>query len=126
MHFAKTIFVSFEAQFGEFTTKLQRCYQDVKEEIRLASDQAAHHERQLQTVERNKAKQERDMGRLLLQNILKFSSEERAWKPKLQAKDARREKLKVLDKLSSFDYLGFFKRDRKKRYGSTRYVLRFL
>ena len=101
LHLAKTMFVPFEAQFSEFTTKLQRCYQDVKEEIRLASDQAAHNERQLQLVERNKAEKEREFGNLLRRNISKLSNEDRAWKMKLQAKDTRREKCRLLERLST-------------------------
>ena len=123
LHLAKTMFVPFEAQFSEFTTKLQGCYQDVKEEIRLASDQAAHNERQLQLVERNKAEKEREFGKLLRRNISKFSNEDRAWKMKMQAKDTRREKQRLLEKLSTHDYLTPFKRERKKRFGSPRYLL---
>ena len=109
----------FETEFGEFSSKLQLSYQEVKEEIRLASDQAAYHERQLQLVERKTAEEERKFGRMLRRNLSKFSDEDRAWKLGLQAQDARRSKRKLLDRLSSFDYFSPFKRERKKRYGST-------
>jgi hypothetical protein len=43
---------SFEAEFGPFQSELQRHCKRVKEEVSLASKQAADQERQLQVIER--------------------------------------------------------------------------
>lgn len=116
--------MSFEQQFGAYTTRLQNDHSAVKEEIRLASDQSAANERRLQIVERREAGKARSLGNMLYKDFLRFSDDDRNWKVKTQAQEARHLKQLLLDKLSDFDYMAAFRREKRKRYGATRYVVR--
>ena len=54
----------FETEFGFFQAELQRQSKEVKDEISLASKQAAERERQLQIAERKKSSRYRKQGDL--------------------------------------------------------------
>jgi hypothetical protein len=70
----------FEAEFGSFQNELQRQNEDVREEINLASRQAAHQERQLQVMEREVASQHRVIGTLFRRRAELDSDEARNWR----------------------------------------------
>jgi hypothetical protein len=59
-----TLWRPFETEFGSFEAELQRQSEEVKEEILLASKQAAEYERQLQITERKKSSLFRKQGHL--------------------------------------------------------------
>lgn len=70
----------FESEFGSFTKTLKVQGQEVKEEIRLAAEQEAFQERQLQVSHRQRAS-------LFSQNIIRESAESR--KGRLQVEERK-------------------------------------
>ncbi|KAG8525959.1 uncharacterized protein KY384_000721 [Bacidia gigantensis] len=119
LHYAKTIFVSFDVEFVHFTDSVQERSKIVKEEIRLAADTCAERERQLQLVERKDAAKHRVSSLVFRRTIAQNSKEEHFWRQQLQVSEHRTRKQRLLDQLSSFDYLAPWKRESKKRYGET-------
>ncbi len=109
----------FDREFGEFAARLQQQSKQVSEEIRLASEQAADRERQLQVAERKDAARSRKIGRLVHSQVSSLSAEDRAWRVQNQLREIQAQKQKLLDALSTYDYLGPLRRERKKRYGKT-------
>ena len=109
----------FDREFGEFAARLQQQSQQVSEEVRLASEQAADRERQLQVAERKDAARARKIGKLVRSQISSLSAEDRAWRVQTQLRETLLQKQKLLDALSTYDYLEPLRRERKKRYGST-------
>ena len=109
----------FDREFGEFSARLQQQSKQVNEEIRLASEQAADRERQLQVAERKDAARARKIAKLVHSQISSLSAEDRAWRVQTQLRETLVQKQKLLDALSTYDYLGPLKRERKKRYGRT-------
>ena len=91
----------------------------MSEEIRLASEQAADKERRLQVAERKDAARARRIGKLLHSKLSSLSAEDRAWRVQNQLRERLAQKQKLLDALSTYDYLGPLRRERKKRYGRT-------
>ena len=87
----------FDREFEEVATELLGQNKEVKEEIRLASEQAAHREQQLQVAVRK---------------------QDRAWKAQIQLPEVQARKQNMLNRLSTHDYVAPLKRERKKRYGS--------
>lgn len=88
----------FDREFEEFATELRGQGKEIKEEIRLATEQAAHREQQLQVAVRK---------------------QDRAWKVQIQLREVQARKQNMLNRLSTHDYVAPLKRERKKRYGST-------
>ena len=109
----------FDREFGEFAARLQQQSKQVNEEVRLASEQAADRERQLQVAERKDAARARKIGKLVHSQISSLSAEDRAWRVQTQLRETLVRKQKLLDTLSTYDYLGPLRRERKKRYGGT-------
>ena len=109
----------FDREFGEFAAQLQQQSKRVSEEVRLASEQAADRERQLQVAERKDAARARKFGRLIHGQVSSLSAEDRAWRVQNQLRKTLVQKQKLLDALSTYDYLGPLRRERKKRYGRT-------
>ena len=68
-----TLWRPFETEFGSIQAELQRQSDEVRDEISLASEQAAERERQLQVVERKKDSWYRKQGDL-------HRLEERKWR----------------------------------------------
>jgi hypothetical protein len=73
LHLVKAAWRSFDADFGPFETEIRERNNEVKEEIRLASDKAADQERQLQSLERQ-------AGRPFRQRAEKAMKEAREWR----------------------------------------------
>lgn len=119
MQFAKSVWKSFEHEFGPFEDELQRQSKDVQEEIGLASEKAAARERQLQIIERKTQSQHRTLGRLFHDRFDRVSEEERNWKLDYDDQKKRARKQFLLDKLSTYGYISALKQLRKKRYGTT-------
>ena len=136
MHLAKSFWNPFETEFECYATDLRRLNEEVKEEIRLASYQAAEQDQRLQVLERQVATSHRRLGRLHHEKFDRVSREDQEWK--IKALERESSKLKwfstniasnprcvgtrkqlLLDKLSMYDYVASLKRERKKRYGST-------
>ena len=109
----------FDREFGEFAAQLQQQSKQVSEEVRLASEQATDRERKLQVAERKDAARARILGKLVHNQVSSLSAEDRAWKIQNQLREALTQKQKLLDALSTYDYLGPLRRERKKRYGRT-------
>ena len=109
----------FDSEFGEFAARLHQQSKQVSEEVRLASEQAADRERQLQVAERKHAARARKIGKLIHSQISSLSAEDRAWKAQNQLRETLAQKQKLLDALSTYDYLAPLRRERKKRYGRT-------
>lgn len=109
----------FDREFGEFAAQLQQQSKEVSEEVRLASEQAADRERQLQVAERKDAARARKIGRLIHSQVSSLSAEDRAWRVQNRLREILVKKQKLLDALSTYDYLGPLRRERKKRYGKT-------
>ena len=109
----------FDREFGEFAARLQQQSKQVSEEVRLASEQAADRERQLQVAERKDAVRARRIGKLVHGQVSSLSAEDRAWRVQNQLRETLAQKQKLLDALSTYDYLGPLRRERKKRYGKT-------
>lgn len=109
----------FDREFGEFAARLQQQSKQVDEEVRLASEQAADRERQLQVAERKDAARARKIGRLVHSQVSSLSTEDRAWRVQNQLRERLAQKQMLLDALSTYDYLGPLRRERKKRYGRT-------
>ena len=78
----RSLWNPFEAEFKSFASELQRLNGEVKEEIRLASYQAAEQDRRLQVIERQTAHKHRFLARLTDDKIDKLSREEKDWKLK--------------------------------------------
>ena len=81
-HFAKSLWSPFEAEFKSTANDLQRLNGEVKEEIRLASYQAAEQDRRLQVIERRDAQRNRILARWSHDTVHKLSREEQDWKLK--------------------------------------------
>ena len=109
----------FDREFGEFAAQLQQQSKHVSEEVRLASDQAADRERQLQVAERKDAARARKIGKFVHSQVSSLSAEDRAWRAQNQLRETLAQKQKLLDALSTYDYLAPLRRERKKRYGKT-------
>ena len=109
----------FDREFGEFAAQLQQHSKHVSEEVRLASDQAADRERQLQVAERKDAARARKIGKFVHSQVSSLSAEDRAWRAQNQLRETLAQKQKLLDALSTYDYLAPLRRERKKRYGKT-------
>ena len=109
----------FDREFGEFVARLQQQSKQVNEEERLASEQAADRERHLQVAERKDAARARKIGKLVYSQISSLSAEDRAWRVQTQLRETLSRKQKLLDALSTYDYLVPLRRERKKRYGGT-------
>ena len=109
----------FDREFSEFAARLQQESEKVSEEVRLVSEQAADRERKLQVAERKDAARARRLGKLVHNHVSSLSAEDRAWKVQNQLREALAWKQKLLDALSTYDYLGPLRRERKKRYGRT-------
>ena len=109
----------FDREFGEFAARLQEQSKQVSEEVRLASEQAADRERQLQVAERKDAARARKIGKLVHSKLSSLSAEDRAWRVQSRLHETLVQKQKLLDALSTYDYLGPLRRERKKRYGKT-------
>ena len=109
----------FDREFGEFAARLQQHSKQVSEEVGLASEQAADRERQLQIAERKDAARARKIGKLVHSQISSLSAEDRAWRAQNQLRETLAQKQKLLDALSTYDYLSPLRRERKKRYGRT-------
>ena len=80
---AKAVWRPFESEFGSFTKTLKVQGQEVKEEIRLAAEQAAFQERQLQVSHRQRAI-------LFSQKIIKESAESREGRLRVEERKASR------------------------------------
>ena len=76
----KAIWSPFESEFGPFTKSLELQNKEVNEEIRLAAEQAAFQERQLQVSHRKRAT-------LFSKKLVKESVDSREWR--LQAEERR-------------------------------------
>lgn len=76
----KAVWKPFESEFGSFTKTLEVQAQEVKEEIRLAAEQAAFQERRLQDSYRQRAS-------LLSHNLIKESAASR--EQRLQVEERR-------------------------------------
>ena len=119
MQAIKALWIPFDQEFGEFAARLQQQSKQVSEEVRLASEQAANRERKLQVAERKDAARARIFGILVYNQVSTLSAEDRAWRVQNQLREALAQKQKLLDALSTYDYLGPLRRERKKRYGRT-------
>lgn len=117
--FAKSLWKSYEREFGAFEVELERQSKDVQEEIGLASEIVAARERQLQVAERKAQSQHRNFGRLFHDKLDRFTKEEMSWKLEDAERKAKVQKQFLLDKLSTYDYISPLKQVRKKRYGTT-------
>ncbi|KAI9786684.1 MAG: hypothetical protein M1839_006235 [Geoglossum umbratile] len=102
----------FETEFGSLETELQRQSKEVKEEMSLASKQAAEYERQLQIAERRKSSQFRKQAHL--QHL-----EECKWRLQIDQSKSRSRRNRLLKKLSNYNYMSSFKSARKKRHWAT-------
>ncbi|KAH8893514.1 hypothetical protein GQ53DRAFT_780886 [Thozetella sp. PMI_491] len=110
---------SFEQEFKPDTEAIRRCSAEVKEELALAKARADHHNRQLQELERQKASNSRNKLSLFFNKTdkqLDRLSELQLEKEKQHARDQRQ---RLLDTLSTHDYLTPFKQSRRKRHGGT-------
>ena len=119
MQAVKALWMPFDREFGEYVTRLEQHSKEVGEEIRLASEQAANRERQLQMTERKDAAKARNFGKLLYSQVSSISAEDRAWRAQRQLRESHARKGGLLDTLSTHDYVASLKRERKKRYGTT-------
>ena len=117
LQLAKSLWLPFERDSEGFTSELQRQSKEIKEEIRLASEQAADRERKLQIAERKSAADFRN--KLLHRKPDPLSREDRAWRDQIRERESKARKQSLLDRLSTHDHVAPFKRARKKRYGST-------
>ena len=88
--FAKSMWKPFESEFGVLLGELQRQNEDVKEELLLASEQAADQERRLEAIEREAANKYRKQGMLFRDKVDKTNGETRAWR--LQVDERRSSK----------------------------------
>jgi hypothetical protein len=70
----------FEAEFGKIQAELKRQSEEVKEEIFLESQQAAHKERRLQMMEREVASRHRRAGAIFRRRTELDSEEARNWR----------------------------------------------
>ena len=122
---AQALWRPFETEFGDFEATLRRQNKEVDEEIRLAEAQAAYQERKSaaehrkhELVFRNKAIKDTQEWRLQKdqQEASTCSSYIHIFIITVSVGDDRR---KLLDKLSSHDYLAALRRIRKQRYGQT-------
>ncbi|KAH0537546.1 hypothetical protein FGG08_005681, partial [Glutinoglossum americanum] len=102
----------FETEFGSFEEELRRQSKGVKDEISLASNQAAERERQLQIAERKKSSIFRKQGNL-------HRLEEREWRIRVDRRKSRLRRERLLEKLSDYDYMFSFNQARKKRHWTT-------
>lgn len=109
----------FENEFSECTSSLHRLNKELQAEIRLASDQAAFRERELQVLDRKRAQQEQKLGRAFYEQASKFANEETNWRLQIQEREEKVRKQKVLDDLSTHNQIAPLKRLRKRRYGDT-------
>ena len=119
LQLAKAFWMPFDREFGDYASEMQRQSKEIKEEIRLASEQAANRERQLQIAERKSAADFRTFGRLLHNKTDQLSKEDRAWRTQIQERESKAGKQNLLDRLSTYDYIAPLKRERKKRYSTT-------
>jgi hypothetical protein len=85
---AIAVWSPFEKEFGLFNSELQDRNEDVNEEIRLASAQAAFQDQQLQVVDR-------EQGALFRHKIGKRSKEAHEWR--LQADERHSSKIVSLE-----------------------------
>ncbi len=121
----------FETEFETFHRALRTQSEEVRQEIALSSERAANHERHLQLIERTCATQYRARGDL-------HRHEEQIWRQQCIERQSsehtkdfiiclqlnniissgmRRERL--LNNLSTYNYMAPFKHARKCRHGST-------
>ncbi|KAI9764860.1 MAG: hypothetical protein M1840_008006 [Geoglossum simile] len=110
---------SFETEFGSFQTELQRQNECIKREIDLASQQAAHQERQLQEMERRATSRHRLSSDLFHRKAKLGSDEAHNWRLQASERKSRKKKERLLKSLSSYDYKMAFKQACRKRYGTT-------
>lgn len=116
---AKALWRPFEKEFGTFEDELRKQNEYVKADIKLAGEQAAARERQAAAREREAAARHRSSVSLFrkeAKQVSKVKQERKLWRDQQRAKA---EKEKLLEKLSTHDYIGALKRIRKKRYGIT-------
>ncbi|KAI9765660.1 MAG: hypothetical protein M1840_007217 [Geoglossum simile] len=102
----------FETEFGSFEAELRRQSEEVKDEISLASKQAADRERLLQIAERKKSSRYRIQGNL-------HRIEEHKWRLQVDQRESRLRRQHLLEKLSDYDYMFSFKQARKKKHWTT-------
>ncbi|KAI1056638.1 hypothetical protein LB507_001461, partial [Fusarium sp. FIESC RH6] len=104
---------SFQQSFEPNLKELRDYSKNVKEEIRLAQAQSEHRNRELQKLEKGEAERSR-------RSLNRFMSRTETRLDRLQLirnKEIERErKQKLLDSLSSHDYMKPFKQARQKRY----------
>ena len=128
--FASAIWKPFESEFGFFTTALGNQRKELDAEINLAAEQAAFQERQLQVSHRQRAG-------LFSLRLEKESAENRGWRLQAEERksstdslpcmfliclltyDPEKRKERLLNQLSSYNYLAALKQERKKRHGMT-------
>ncbi|KAH8586021.1 ankyrin repeat-containing domain protein [Bisporella sp. PMI_857] len=109
---AKALWRPFEKEFGAFEDGLRKQNENVREEIKLAGEQAAAREREAAAKERNS-------GSLFRTEVKQISREAQERRLQRDQQRAKVEREKLLEKLSVYDYIGALKRMRKKRHGTT-------
>ncbi|SPO05181.1 uncharacterized protein DNG_07867 [Cephalotrichum gorgonifer] len=115
----KTFRGPLEEEFKPDRANIERCSDDVKEELVLAKSQADFQEQQLQERERQKASK----SRLKLKNFTARTDDKLdhigPWQLNYEKRRAAERKQQLLDSLSKHDYLTPFKQSRRKRYPGT-------
>lgn len=86
--YAKSLWKSFESEFGEIEKELKRQNENVTEETRLASDQAASQARHLQTIDRQAASKYRKDGWLFRKRVDQSSKETQTWRLQVEQRES--------------------------------------
>lgn len=137
VQYAKSLWTTFETEFGDIERELKRRNENVTEETRLASEQAASQARHLQAIDQQAASEYRKDGRLFRKRVDQSRNETRAWRKQVDQRESSERysrrasqnaaeyevtgarKQRLLDQLSTYDHLAALKENHRKRHGTT-------
>ncbi|KAN0070782.1 ankyrin [Elaphomyces granulatus] len=110
--FAKSLWKTFKADFGELEESISAARKEVSEEIKLASEQAEHEFRQLQILEN----QENRRFRTQQISVLAETRDRRVQKIVMEEE---RHRIRLLQKVQNYDYNSSLRKAQRSRYEGT-------
>ncbi|KAN0068786.1 ankyrin [Elaphomyces granulatus] len=110
--FAKSLWKTFKADFGELEESISAAREEVSEEIKLASEQAEHEFRQLQIIEN----QENRRFRTQQISALAETRDRRVQKVVMEEE---RHRIRLLQKVQNYDYNSSLRKAQRSRYEGT-------
>lgn len=110
---SKALLVSFKAEFGPYGEQIARLSQEVLDEASLASKKAQKQENELQAIERSEGKRFREFMVAFRNDYHMSKAEEKKRRLEINRRTLEKNRLDVLDSLSTYDYRKPYRQIRK-------------